>query len=108
MWHNLGMAYEYETGGSPDPAPAPAEPTPAPESSPVAEISPAVQRFQSCRWRQKAEDGVPDHCAHRDVQPMTGNTGFDPEAWCPDCAHYQVRRTPRKPTPRPPSDQRYY
>ena len=107
MWHNLGMAYEYETGGSPEPAPAPVEPTPVPESSPVAEVSAAVQRFESCRWRQKAEDGVPDHCSHRDVQPMTGNTGFDPEAWCPSCTYYKVRRNPRKSTPNPPSD-RYY
>jgi hypothetical protein len=101
------MAYEYETGGSSEPALAPAEPTPVPESFPVAESSAAVQRFQSCRWRQKAEDGVPDHCAHRDVQPMTGNTGFAPEAWCPDCARYKVRRNPRKPAPRLPGNGYY-
>jgi hypothetical protein len=25
---------------------------------------------------------------------MAGTTGFDPEAWCPDCAFYKLRRTP--------------
>jgi hypothetical protein len=38
------------------------------------------------------------------VLPIAGTTGFDPEAWCPDCAFYKVRRTPRK---RPVEDYRY-
>ena len=68
--------------------------------------SPAVQRYHSCRWRQKPEDGNPaDYCAHRDVQPMAGTTGFDPEAWCPDCAFYKVRRIPKK---REPSENYVY
>ncbi|MEW5982914.1 MAG: hypothetical protein AB1806_11170 [Acidobacteriota bacterium] len=66
--------------------------------------SPAVQRFTTCRWRKAAEEGVPDHCVHRDVLPMTGTGGFDPEAWCEDCGYYKVRRTPRK---RPPEQDRY-
>lgn len=101
-------AYEFQIGGAPDPAPAPAEPTLVPESTPVPEVSAAVQRFRSCRWRKTAESGVPDHCTHRDVQPMAGTTGFEAESWCPDCAHYKVRRTPRKPTPRAPEDRYYY
>jgi hypothetical protein len=71
----------------------------------ISDASPAVQRYHSCRWRQKPEDGNPsDYCAHRDVQPIAGTTGFDPEAWCPDCAFYKVRRIPKK---RLPDDYRY-
>ena len=59
--------------------------------------SAAVQRYHSCRWRKPPEDGNPlDFCSHRDVQPMAGTGGFDPEAWCPDCAFYKVRRVPKK------------
>ncbi len=57
--------------------------------------SPAVARFKSCRWRRPPEDG-PECCGHRDVLPMAGTTGFDPEAWCPDCTFYKLRRTPKK------------
>ncbi len=35
-------------------------------------------------------------CGHRDVLPMTGANGFDPDAWCPDCGFYKLRRTPKK------------
>jgi hypothetical protein len=80
----------------------------APEPESVPGLSPARQRFETCRWRQAAEDATPAHCTHRDVAPMAGTNGFDPEAWCADCAYYKVRRTPRKrPTP-PPSDRYYY
>ena len=58
--------------------------------------SPAVTRFLSCRWRKPAEDGLPDHCTHRDVLPMAGITGFVPDSWCPDCPYYKAKRTPRK------------
>ena len=58
--------------------------------------SAAVARFRSCRWRKAAENGTPDCCGHRDVLPMTGANGFDPEAWCPDCGFYKLRRTPKK------------
>ena len=77
---------------------------PEPESGAAVEapveLSAAVQRYHSCRWRQKPEDGNPlDYCGHRDVQPMAGTSGFDPEAWCPDCAFYKVRRIPKKRSP---------
>jgi hypothetical protein len=71
-------------------------------------LSAAVQRFKGCRWRKIAEDAVPDHCAHRDVQPMAGTAGFDAEAWCPDCGFYKVRRNPRKRPPTPLSEDRSY
>ena len=63
----------------------------------------AVQKFKSCRWRRPPEDG-PECCGHRDVLPMAGTTGFDAEAWCPDCAFYKLRRTPKK---RDPDEYRY-
>jgi hypothetical protein len=91
-------------------APVPQPETPAADApqAPAPEPSAAVQRFRSCRWREAAEDAVPDHCTHRDVQPMAGTTGFDPDAWCPDCGYYKVRRNPRKRPPQTPEDRYYY
>ncbi len=77
--------------------PAPAGPIPG--ADPAGAVSPAVERFRSCRWRQPVEDGVLEHCTHRDVLPIAGTTGFNPEAWCPDCAFYKLRRTPKKREP---------
>ena len=78
-----------QTGSSPE-AQAEAQPAPAP---PVAD-SPAVERFKSCRWRCAPEDGA--FCTHRDVLPFAGKEGFTAESWCPDCAFYKLRRTPKK------------
>ena len=58
--------------------------------------SPSVVRFLSCRWRKPTEDGIPDHCTHRDVLPMAGKEGFSADSWCADCALYKAKRTPRK------------
>jgi hypothetical protein len=69
-------------------ADAPAE---APDTSAV---SPAVEKFRSCRWRAAPEDG--EYCTHRDVLPFAGKDGFVAESWCPDCAFYKLRRTPKK------------
>ena len=71
--------------------------------SSAAAVSAAVVKFKSCRWRRPPEDG-PECCGHRDVLPMAGTTGFDPQAWCPDCSFYKLRRTPKK---REPQDYRY-
>ncbi len=84
------------------PPSAPASPGAQPEVEAPAP-SAAVTRFKSCRWRRPPEDG-PECCGHRDVLPMAGTTGFDPEAWCPDCSFYKLRRTPKK---RSPDDYRY-
>ena len=62
----------------------------------VRTVSEAEARFESCRWHVRAEEGVPAHCAHRDVLPMAGTHGFVIDAWCPDCTCYKLRRTPRK------------
>ena len=74
--------------------PRPDAPPAGSESEP---LSPAAERFQSCRWRKAPEDGVAAHCTHRDVLPMTGTAGFVPESWCPDCAFYKAKRIPKKP-----------
>jgi hypothetical protein len=73
---------------------APARPTD--QASPPAEapVSPAVEKFRSCRWRAAPEDG--EYCTHRDVLPFAGKEGFVAESWCPDCAFYKLRRTPKK------------
>jgi hypothetical protein len=84
------------------PPASPMSPTSPAPGSPAAQPGPeapaqsaAVARFKSCRWRRPPEDG-PECCGHRDVLPMAGTTGFDPEAWCPDCQFYKLRRTPKK------------
>ena len=89
----------------PSSSPMPGEAAPAHKDAdtetPV--VSAAVMKFKSCRWRRPPEDG-PECCGHRDVLPMAGTTGFDAEAWCPDCAFYKLRRTPQK---RSAEDYRY-
>ena len=70
-----------------------------PVSEPPVADSPATARFKSCRWRKPAEDGIPDHCTHRDVLPMAGTAGFVPDSWCPDCTFYKARRVPKKREP---------
>jgi hypothetical protein len=80
-------APESKTESAPD---APAA-VPAPETPVVSE---AVVKFRSCRWRATPEDG--EFCTHRDVLPFAGKEGFVAESWCPDCAFYKLRRTPKK------------
>lgn len=58
------------------------------------EVSEAVIKFRSCRWRCDPEAG--EFCTHRDVLPFAGKEGFVAESWCPDCAFYKLRRTPKK------------
>jgi len=82
----------------PDTPDATAQPHAAAQPHAVAPVSVAMQRFQNCRWRNLPENGSPDCCSHRDVLPLTGTRGFDPEAWCPDCRFYKLRRTPKKRT----------
>src|ERR1700730_18319171 len=84
-------------------SPMPAAPGPAEASVDVPVVSEAVTKFKSCRWRRPPEDG-PECCGHRDVLPLAGTTGFDPQAWCPECTFYKLRRTPKK---RSPEDYRY-
>jgi hypothetical protein len=71
----------------------------APSSTPTSD---AKIKFKSCRWRRPPEDG-PECCGHRDVLPIAG-INFNPDAWCPDCTFFKLRRTPKK---RNPDDYRY-
>ena len=87
------------TGSAPIPLTQPSQTQTAVEPT----LSPALAKFKSCRWRRPPEDG-PECCGHRDVLPIAGTTGFDAEAWCPDCTFYKLRRTPKK---RSPDDYRY-
>jgi hypothetical protein len=57
-------------------------------------LNPAVEKFRSCRWRATPDMG--EYCTHRDVLPFAGKEGFKPESWCPECAFYKLRRTPKK------------
>ena len=88
---------------SPSPtAPRSVEPDGTPTVEPSAQTV-AVMRFKSCRWRRPPDEGT-ECCGHRDVLPIAGSTGFDPEAWCPECSFYKLRRTPKK---RSAEDYRY-
>ena len=80
------------TSGESTGAPAPADNQTSPAASPV--LSPAVEKFKSCRWRCSPEDG--EFCTHRDVLPFAGKEGFVADSWCPDCGFYKLRRTPKK------------
>jgi len=86
----------------PNPAASRIDATTAPDVESPAQ-SAAVIRFKSCRWRRPPDEGT-ECCGHRDVLPIAGSTGFDPEAWCPECAFYKLRRTPKK---RNPDEYRY-
>src|ERR1700691_5154735 len=74
--------------------------TPAPARPPASTA--AVMKLKSCRWRRPPEDG-PECCGHRDVLPIAG-INFNPDAWCPDCTFFKLRRTPKK---RSQEDYRY-
>jgi len=95
------LAYNFNdppkmSPGAPE---APAElTTPAPATSDSPQ-SAALVRFRSCRWMQPAENGNAEFCTHREVKPYAGTTGFDAEAWCPECQHYKLRRAPKKRVP---------
>jgi hypothetical protein len=82
----------------PDTAAPPSTQGPSPggngSASPAPALSAAVAKFHSCRWR--ATPDVGDFCTHRDVLPFAGKEGFVAESWCPECAFYKLRRTPKK------------
>ena len=91
---------------SPGAVDAPPEPaiSPAPATSDNPQ-SASLARFNSCRWQQPAENGNAAFCTHREVKPYAGTTGFDSDAWCPECQYYKLRRAPKK---RSPSDDYSY
>ena len=82
------------------PAPAPRPGADGPATSDVPQ-SAAFVRFRSCRWQQpKDETSAAEFCTHREVKPYAGTSGFDADAWCPDCQYYKLRRAPKKREPR--------
>ncbi|MDA1093635.1 MAG: hypothetical protein O3A25_10270 [Acidobacteria bacterium] len=85
----------------PELIPPAAEPQQVPEAPPEPELSAAVARFKACRWHAGEEHQ--EYCSNRDVLPYAGKLAFTAAAWCPDCALYKLRRTPRK-HPRPGDD----
>ena len=88
--------HEPEELGPAASAPEPrTEAAPASNASPEAPaVSPAVERFKSCRWRATPDAG--EFCTHRDVLPFAGKEGFNADSWCPECSFYKLRRTPKK------------
>jgi len=92
------MSEPFSSQRNPENPAAPAVDSPVQDAQSVA-----VMRFKSCRWRRPPDEGT-ECCGHRDVLPIAGTTGFDPEAWCPECAFYKLRRTPKK---RSPDEYRY-
>jgi hypothetical protein len=81
------------------PVAAPQGPSAPAASTPVMSDNPqsaAFVRFGSCRWQQPAEGGNTAFCTHREVKPYAGTTGFDADAWCPECQYYKLRRAPKK------------
>ena len=72
----------------------PAEAAPTAAAPEPSAASQAIMKFQSCRWRCDPDSG--EFCTHRDVLPFAGKEGFVAESWCPDCAFYKLRRTPKK------------
>src|ERR1700752_4392394 len=87
---------------SPEPTQAESDAAQGAPSPDTSASTAAIMKFKSCRWRRPPEDG-PECCGHRDVLPIAG-TSFNPEAWCPDCAFFKLRRTPKK---RNPDEYRY-
>ena len=80
---------------APDTPAAAAEATPsAAAPAPAVQPSEAVLKFQSCRWRSDKDLG--EFCTHRDVLPFAGKEGFSADSWCPECAFFKLRRTPKK------------
>ena len=100
----FGSGYAPASGPAaslPEPPPEDANEPSGPESSedgaPAAGepgLDPSVEKFRSCRWRATPDSG--EFCTHRDVLPFAGKEGFKPESWCPECAFYKLRRTPKK------------
>ena len=107
------MAYNFSNGSPPlardpqavaAPDPAPADAAGPAQATLAVPQSAALVRFRSCRWMQPVENGNAEFCTHREVKPYAGSSSFDADAWCPDCQHFKLRRTPKK---RSPDDYRY-
>ena len=65
----------------------------APRSDPSENV--AEPRFKSCRWHETQDNGSA-YCGNRDVLPFAGKNGFNPDAWCPECKLYKLKRTTKE------------
>ena len=83
----------HRAGDTPGAAP-PAAGRPPRRGRPPSGRSARSMKFKSCRWRCAPEDG--EFCTHRDVLPFAGKNDFKADSWCPECAFYKLRRTPKK------------
>jgi hypothetical protein len=98
----LAFNFNNDPSSAPGAGPGATPETPAAGPSTPAAVtsdnpqSAAFVRFGSCRWQQPAENGNTAFCTHREVKPYAGTTGFDPDAWCPECQYYKLRRAPKK------------
>jgi hypothetical protein len=90
----LASDFNKDTDIATPPQDVPAEAVVPEDTAPP--VSPATQRFKTCRWQQPAEAGSAEFCTHREVKPYAGTSTFDPEAWCGDCQYYKLRRVPKK------------
>lgn len=64
--------------------------------TPAATTDIADARFHTCRWRNGTDGGVA-YCQHGEVLPYAGRNGFNPQAWCADCAFYKKARRRNRP-----------
>ena len=62
----------------------------------VTKKHPTVNRFTSCRWHATQDNAAGAYCSHGEVLPYAGVNGFKPEAWCPECKLFKLRRTIKK------------
>ena len=102
----MGFNFNNTTPGVPGPTqpdpPTTANEVAASDSAPATSDVPesaSLVRFRSCRWMQPAENGNSEFCTHREVKPYAGTSGFDADAWCPECQYYKLRRAPKKRSP---------
>ena len=63
---------------------------------PHSDEEPKANRFTSCRWHATKDSAAIAYCSHGDVLPYAGVNGFKPEAWCPECKLFKLRRTVKK------------
>lgn len=97
MFDESGSPSATETESKPvtleDPS---AEQPSSPDAQEKPPEDPTLARFKSCRWHATQDDDGAPYCSNRDVLPFAGRNGFKPEAWCPDCKFFKVRRTVKK------------
>lgn len=95
------MESNFNNGAPPDSSDPPVAPadTGSAETAVTEPVSAALLRFRSCRWMQPAEGQSTEFCTHREVKPYAGASSFDAAAWCPECAHFKLRRVPKKRSP---------